>query len=271
MAVAVVVTVQTIGCSVFPESAPAVSGPTAAGGAGGGDGAGGRTSGSGGTANDGGAGGGGSGGLTGTGGAAGAHDASTSGGSNGGRPGDAAIVSDDAAPLEVDYVAAVVDCLEEVSGTNPPNPDACLAYAGGKDGPNEVWIDLKKGSHRAFTGYLRFDVDDKLAGRTLLDARVEVTVTTYATAAGNSPALWECAPFTRASLFVQAPALIGAAFIDPSQGIVSPSETVSYRLPSSLVAPSTAVYLALVPEVANGSGYWNLMGPKPPRLVVTYR
>jgi hypothetical protein len=233
-------------CSVFPDSPPIVqhivdSGAGGMGGAAGGGKGDAATAGSGGTVDAG----------------------------NGGTESGAA--GRDAGVVERAYTAVVADCIEQVAATKMPNPDECSVFASSKDGPNELWVDLRKGSNRPFTGYLQFDVDGELAGHTLVAARVEVTVTTFPSAAGNAPELWACAPFSRASLFVQEPALLGSSALAPLPGAVSNSQTVSYPLPPATVAPSTSAYFALVPVVAGGSGFWNLLGPEPPRLVVTFR
>lgn len=237
-------------CSVFPDSPPIVQrfADSGAGGMGG--------------AADGGKG---DAARAGSGGHAGAPVEAGNGGTESGAAGH------DAGVVERSYTAVVADCIEQVAATKMPNPDECSAFASSKDGPNELWVDLRKGSNRQFTGYLRFDVDGEIAGRTLVAARVEVTVTTFPNAAGHAPALWACAPFSRASLFAQEPALLGSSALAPLPGVVSNSETVSYALPPAAVAPSTSAYFALVPVVAGGSGFWNLLGPKPPRLVVMYR
>jgi hypothetical protein len=239
-------------CSLFPDSPPIVR--HVDGGAGGTSGSAGSSSG----------GAGGAGTAGGSGGTAGAAVEAGSGGAEAGAGGDAGV-------LERAYTAVVADCIEQVAATKSPNPDACAAFASSKDGPNELWVDLRQGSNRQFTGYLRFDVGGELAQRTLLGARVEITVTTFAGAVGHAPELWECAPFSRASLFVQEPALIGSSALAPAPGTVSKSQTVSYALPAAAVAASASAYFALVPVVAGGSGFWNLLGPEPPRLVVKYR
>jgi hypothetical protein len=259
-------------CSVFPEHAPVVGSSTGGSNAAGGRGA--NDSGASGAHADadaqhpasGGQETGGvpsSGGALGSGGNAGAGDAGT---------------PDVDVPLDgsvrtVSYVATVADCLEAVI---QPQRGSCLSYSTSLDGPNELWVDIRRTGRRAFTAYLAFDIDATTANRTVVSVELRMTVTTYANAAGTGADVWEVAPFTDTSLYLQTPAVVDTTPLAATPGVAAQGQTVTYSLPNSVATPGSSLYLSLtLPMGGDGTGYWGTNGdPKiqaPPTVVITYR
>jgi hypothetical protein len=151
------------------------------------------------------------------------------------------------------YVATVADCIDTAS----PDPDQCASPA------EALWIDLPETE-----AYLRFEPDGAIAGATIVSATLRLTVGTYAQAQGEeSGELWEVAPFARADLFNGAPLTVGSVLAG-DQGVAEPGTTVDWSVPVALVAADTPVYLGVIPLGYNSTGYQNLNGSNPPRLIV---
>jgi hypothetical protein len=262
-------------CSVFPDHAPAVG--RAPGGSGG--------------TNDAGNGGAAAGSSAGTdaqtpasggvaaGGAVGSGAAPGSGGhADAGDGASDAAMSDaitrlDGSTLTATYVASVADCVEAVI---QPQPGSCLSYSTLNDGPNELWVDVRRGGRRAFTAYLVFPIDATIANHTVEAVELRVTVTTYLNAPGTGADVWEVVPFTAQSLYVQTPAVIGTSALAQTPGPASSGRTVSYSLPVSVVKPDTPLHVSLtLPPSGDGTGYWGTNGnpttQPPPTLVINYR
>lgn len=265
-------------CSVFPEHAPEIGrssggGGTPEAGANGGVGA---TDGGGGAAAGGSAGSsaaGGSGGTLESGGMPGSGGSLGSGGSA--DSGDAT-TPDGEAPLDgavrtVSYVASVADCIEAVS---QPQTGSCLSYSTLNDGPNELWVDIRRAQRRAFTIYLLFPLDSAIAGRVVDSVELQVTVTTYKNAAGSGADVWEVYPFTAPSLYAQTPARVATTPLATTPGAALQGQTVVYALPVTTAKPNTPLYLSLSLPAGDGTGYWGTNGDPsaetPPKLIVTY-
>jgi hypothetical protein len=270
-------------CSVFPDHAPAIG--HSPGGSGGSKdaGNGGATAGSGGDAGSGAgtdaeaSGGSGTGGASTTGGASGSGGAPGSGGNA--DAGDAsrdatapdAVTLLDGSTRTVAYVADVADCIEAVT---QPQQGSCLSYSTLNDGPNELWVDVRRTGHRAFTTYLSFPIDGTIANHTVESVELRVTVTMYTNAPGTGADVWEVVPFDAQSLYFQTPATKGPV-VAGTPGPALLRQTVTYSLPVSVAKPNIPLYLSLtLPPGGDGTGYWGKNGPAtqaPPTLVVNYR
>jgi hypothetical protein len=172
----------------------------------------------------------------------------------------------------VSYVASVADCLEAVTS---PQRGACLNFSLANDGPNELWVDVRRGPRRAFTTYLTFDVDATIANHTVESVELLMTVTTHPNAAGTGADVWQVVPFDNDSLYTQTPAVVGTSALAQTPGPAVGGQTVPYALPVSAATPNTPIYLSLtLPIGGDGTGYWGLGNPStqpPPTLVVRYR
>jgi hypothetical protein len=216
-------------------------------------------------------------GGTATDGAAAAGGSSGSGGRNaaGGRDAEAPDGGggSDSGVQTVSYIANIADCLEAIT---QPQLGSCLSFSTLNDGPNELWVDIRRSQHRAFTTYLSFRTDATLANRTIDAVELHVTVTEYRNAAGSGADVWPVVPFDAQSLYTQAPAQVGTTPYAKSPGGAAQKQTVVYSLPATAVTANKSVYLGLfAPTNGDGTGYYGINGDPavqtPPTLVVTYR
>jgi len=167
------------------------------------------------------------------------------------------------APITVEYMASVTDCVNPAS----PNPDDCAQSAGA----GKLRIDTDdNNTHQPWEAYLRFDLDNQLAGRTPTKITLYVTTTSDSSAPSpNSGEIWEVGMFDRNSLFSSAPAKMGASSLAGDLGSVAKSMTCSWTLVSStLVGANKSVYLGLLPLSSDYALYYGKDGTTPPKLVI---
>jgi hypothetical protein len=199
----------------------------------------------------------------GAGGAAGSTSTTTSTGGAGGEPpsgGGGSGGSGGSVPIVVEYTASVADCIYVAA----PDPDVCLADQGG----STMGVDLDNDMMQEVRSYLRFDIDDQLAGRQIVDVTLQITVSDLMNAGSpGSGVVHEVSPFTRMDLFGAVPT--NGPQLAGDQGAVVQSMLVEWTLPTATVVPDTPVYLGVVPTLTEGIDYWNNAGMVPPRLVVT--
>lgn len=162
----------------------------------------------------------------------------------------------------VTYLPMVADCVDP----SLPDPDACAS-----DQPlGTMGVDSDVGMLVTRHSYLRFDLDEQLAGLRVTEVLLEITVSDHDDAESSSSGeIWQVEPFTRADLFVAAPAAVGPTALVGDNGAVAQLQTVVFALPVALVMPGAPVFLGVLPLETDGIDYWNLDGATPPRLVVT--
>lgn len=206
--------------------------------------------------------GGGNGGTGGTGGTLGIGGAGGFGaGGGGGGMGSGGAGGGGAGPVTLTYPAAVADCVY----IGMEDPDVCAAAPP----VNTMTVDgavstVMLPGH----SFLRFDLDGQLAGATVTEVRLRLTVSDDSNAASVSTGeLHEVAPFTRMDLFTAAPATV--APLGGDQGAVMPNDPVEWVLPSGIVAADGSVFLGVLPVDTDGVDYWNNDGAMPPVLLVT--
>jgi hypothetical protein len=164
------------------------------------------------------------------------------------------------APFEVEYAAVIGVCTQDTVF----DPTVCAAQAG----LDQFTVDGTDTDALTANGWLRFDLDDALAG-------AEVTSATLVFAAGpetsdgslNPGELWTCAPFDLADLSAANPMLlelVGSDF-DP----ILLNTEVSWPVPSDIVVAGESLHLALVPTTTDGLDIWDASSATPPRLVIT--
>src|SRR5262249_29178086 len=81
-------------------------------------------------------------------------------------------------------------------------------------------------------GFVRFDLDATLTGKTIDAVTLELTVASGANAGSDhSGEIWQVSSFTLSSLDVNPPSKVGMMPIGADQGPVSPSQMVKWALP----------------------------------------
>lgn len=142
----------------------------------------------------------------------------------------------------------------------------CEMLSGGSGMYIDVMSDLGLVEH----AFMAFDLDATLAGKTIDAVTLRLTVMDGGAADSvNSGSIWQVMPFDKASLAMAQPANIGPA-VSPDLGPVALSTDYYWPIPTSLVAPSTSVYLSVQSDSTDGVRYWNDHGNKPPALIVDY-
>ena len=164
------------------------------------------------------------------------------------------------APLHLDYPASVAACIDPLA----PDPSHCTQL----NGSAQLAVDAHDASaNEAWQGYVRFEVDGQLVGRTITAVTLVLVATSDSKSASpNSGEVWSVSPFTTASLSISTPMQI--AKVGLSQGSVVPLQTVQWPLPITAASANQPVYLGLITPNTDGTNYWNLTGPKPPILHV---
>lgn len=163
--------------------------------------------------------------------------------------------------FHVEYPSVVADCVDPAS----PDPDFCIS----KNGNGRLAVDADDtSSGNGWRGFVKFDLDGVIAGRVITSVKLQMTATNDgAAAASNSGVVFQCAPFTRASLAIATPGTIGAQLAG-SQGAVDPGDVVVWTLPTTLPTANASVYLELTSPSSDGVLYHNQTNTKPPRLII---
>lgn len=203
----------------------------------------------------------------GTGGSVSGGGSSGSAGATGGGTGGAGGV--DAGPGTATYTAAIAECI----AITDPNPPACEATAG----PGLMTIDTQTPivdggpGNYATAGYLRFDLDGVIAGKTIsavtLRLRVGSETNSNSTQSGEINAV-TC--FSLADLSTTAPAKQGAV-LSPNQGAVANNEVVNFSLPVGTVTANQPVCLGIYSLNTDGVDYGNAKGANSPQLIIDYQ
>jgi hypothetical protein len=160
----------------------------------------------------------------------------------------------------------VADCINPTA----PDPDQCALEVG----QNRMTVDSEFNAMTDPTPrhvYLRFDLDDTIAGKTIYAVNVRLRVPN--TSGSDSPQtgeMWEVGSFDRPSLFIAAPMTVDASPISPNMGAVALDEQVFFPLPADSVTAGGSVFLGILPLSTNGVDYFNNTGSDPPALVIDY-
>jgi hypothetical protein len=160
------------------------------------------------------------------------------------------------------YPAAVAECI------NPAAPSTATCRS--VNGDTQMVVDADDSStNNPWIGFVRFDIDDKVAGKTVTQVRLQLRTTSNSKAPANkSGAIWQVQPFTLASLSMTTPAHIGATEIGADKGAVSQNLTLTWQLPIALVSANNGVFLSVETTSGDGTNYWNSSGTTPPILIV---
>ncbi len=212
-----------------------------------------------------------SGGAGGTTSAGGDGGAITTGGA-GGVAGDGGVISAGGmggaggAPIvSTTYAASIAECIDPLV----LDPDDCEADAGA----GHLNVDLEDGATASpVQSYLAFPIDGAIAGHSVLDVTLSLTVSADLGSNSNSSGeIWLVSAFSLADLSSAEPTKIGNQPLAADLGSVALSRTVTFTLPPASVAPNTTLYLGIYPLSTNGVNYYNNAGATPPQLSITYQ
>jgi hypothetical protein len=159
------------------------------------------------------------------------------------------------------YPATVAECVDPMQ----PDPAKCRMIKGN----TQLVIDNKDATTgHPWNAFIRFDLDDALAGHTVTHVALRVTATDDSLAPSpDSGTPYSVAAFTLQSLTGTLPAKVGGPLV-ASKGPVTQLEAIDFELPPAIAAASSPVYIGLFPTNNDGVNYWNRDGATPPVLLV---
>jgi hypothetical protein len=180
-------------------------------------------------------------------------DPDTSGGSDDGS-------STPDAMLEVVYDAAIAVCTQDTVF----DPMVCAEEAG----IDQLTVDLADDGDLVSTGWIRFDLDDTLAGATIVSAELVLVVGSETNdASGSTGELWTVESFDLAALMVGYPAAL--ELVGADLGPVRLGDEIVWSLPAELVEADASLHLAIVPVATDGLDVLDGNSDMPPRLRVS--
>lgn len=166
------------------------------------------------------------------------------------------------------YAPVYAECLNPVE----PDPRGC-------DDRHTMTVDADfrpaAGTSNTSLGpraaYLRFDLDQQLAGRVIESAYMELNVADFDEAKSpQSGELWEVEPFDSSTTTIRSPARMGTN-LAPSFGPIAAGAKVQLTVPPGKLRPNTSLYLGVLPASNDGVDYYDELGVKPPTLVIKFR
>jgi len=166
----------------------------------------------------------------------------------------------DTEPFDVEYVATIAVCTADTVF----DPVDCAVQAG----VDEFTVDLADDDALVATGWVRFDLDDTLAGAEVTSAEVVFTIGP-GTGDGSLSAceLWTSEAFDLDTLASGNPSTL--ELIGDSPGPVRIGAEVVWSVPAELVMAGESLHLALVPISTDGHDIKDASSATPPRLVIT--
>jgi len=145
--------------------------------------------------------------------------------------------------------------------------DACEQAAG----PGIMYADKLTGNNATMHAFIRFDLDGKLAGKTVDGVVLRLVAPNIPQAQSDSSGeIWKVTPFTEDSLWMGQPEPIGSAPLAGDVGATEPTQEHYWSLPLDLVAPGAPVFLAIDNPSEDSVDYWNDDGEDPPLLIINY-
>jgi hypothetical protein len=163
-------------------------------------------------------------------------------------------------PFDVEYVADIAVCTQDTVF----DPDACAVQAG----VDQFTVDLSDTDALIATGWVRFVLDDTLAGAEVTSAEVVFIVGPDASdGSGSTGELWTTEPFDLTDLSSAAPATL--ELVGDDLGVARLGAEVIWPVPLDLVIAGEPLYLAIVPLATDGIDLWDASSANPPRLVIT--
>ena len=160
------------------------------------------------------------------------------------------------------YSAAIAECAAPMV----PSPEFCRQL----NGNTQLVIDTRDTmTGEPWHGYMRFEIDNALAGKMIKKVILRMVATTDAKAPGpDSGSVFAVQPFSLMTFMMgNVPAKVGNQLAG-NQGAVSMGEVVSWTLSPSIVTPGSPVYLGLYANDDDGVNYYNTDGVTPPKLII---
>ncbi|HTL37015.1 MAG TPA: hypothetical protein VL326_27955 [Kofleriaceae bacterium] len=167
-----------------------------------------------------------------------------------------------AMPMQLTYPAAVAECI------NPAVPSTATCRS--VNGDTQMVVDADdSGTNNPWIGFVRFDIDDKVANKTVTAVRFQIRTTNNSKAtAPKSGEVWQVTSFTKDSLSMTVPTHVGSTPLGADKGAVSQNITLTWSMPVSLVAANSGVFFSIETSSSDGTNYWNTSGTTPPVLIV---
>ncbi len=160
------------------------------------------------------------------------------------------------------YAATFAACNSDMD----LDPGACEGLSLG----GTMTIDAMTDTLLITRGFVRFDLDSTLVGKTVDSVTLRLTTGNVDSADSNSSGrIWEVTPFSSVTLPMAQPTTIGVP-IGLDLGPVVLAADYYWGLPNDLVAPNAPVFLGITTASTNGVRYWNDHGTVPPLLIVVY-
>jgi hypothetical protein len=120
-------------------------------------------------------------------------------------------------------------------------------------------------------GYVRFNLDGAIAGKTISAVTLRLTVGNQTNSDSTQSAEINAVTcFTLADLSSTAPAKQGGV-LSPNQGAVANNEVVNFPLPVGTVTANQPVCLGIYSLGTDGVDYVNTKGTTPPQLIIDYQ
>lgn len=137
-------------------------------------------------------------------------------------------------------------------------------------GAGTMDVDAMTPSNWVTRGFVRFDLDSTLVGKTVDSVTLRLTTLNRGGAnSDKSGDIWQVTPFTLASLAMAQPTSIGPV-LAADLGPVELATDCFWVLPKGVVAPNAPVFLGIDTGSVDGVRYWNDHGAVPPLLTVQY-
>lgn len=156
----------------------------------------------------------------------------------------------------------VVFACSDVDG--PSATASCAAYADGG-----MSVDSQTEDDKVHHGFIRFDLDDQLAGKTITRVRVRLRTRDRDDAGSmSSGELWACEAFDAQSLESQIPARVGDAPIAPEIGPVGADMNYFMEIEPAAVQANSSLYIRYVPTSNDGLYLNTPEEPGPPKLII---
>lgn len=167
-----------------------------------------------------------------------------------------------AMPMRLTYPATVAECI------NPAAPSTATCRS--VNGDTQMVVDQNdSGTGNPWLAFVRFDIDDKVANKTVTSVRFQIRTTSNSKApAPKSGEVWQVTPFTHDQLSMTVPTHVGGAPLGPDKGAVSQNITLTWTMPVTLISANSGVFFGIETSSSDGTNYWNTSGTTPPILIV---
>jgi hypothetical protein len=161
------------------------------------------------------------------------------------------------------YGAVLAACNSDVN----LDINACEALFG----PGSMDVDGMTDAGTVTIGFVRFDLDSTIAGKTVDGVTLRLTTLKGDNAdSDHSGEIYAVDSFDSSTLAMGQPMPLGAGPIAGDLGPVALGQDYYWGLPKDLVVSDGHVFLAVYSASDDGAHYWNDHGTVPPLLIVDY-